>query len=113
MTAAEIVRGAAADGVHLTVCDDGRIVIQGRETPARRWYQAVAVRRTEVAAVLLGEQNTTIAADSVLAPQELVAPCTSPPMPPVCGFLIGHPGQDCLQCGASWIEHYPPTSEGA
>ncbi len=52
MTPVEIVRQAQAEGVRLSVCDDGAIVIRGRESVARRWLQPVAERRADVVAVL-------------------------------------------------------------
>ena len=28
------------------------------------------------------------------------------PEPKVCAFLIGHAGETCRRCGASWLEHF-------
>jgi len=38
--------------------------------------------------------------------QAPIRECKWPPALPVCDFLIGHSGERCRRCGASWHEHY-------
>jgi len=50
--------------------------------------------------------STTSRSDTLEAARVLPEP-RWPPTEEVCDFLIGHAGERCLRCGASWHEHYP------
>jgi hypothetical protein len=70
MTALEIVCAANADGVRLTIRKDG-IGVQGHKPEAQRWFEEVAARRADVAAVLQ-EWHATSATDAILGMQCLL-----------------------------------------
>jgi hypothetical protein len=106
MTAADLLRRANEKGLTVSVRGVDRIVVRGRADAVEELKPEFTAFKAEVIEALRRVLNE---ADAIVSAARLLRECKFLAQPPVCGFLIGRPGEECRRCGASWREHYPPS----
>ncbi len=79
--------------------DGADLVIRPRMPPDL--LAEVRAHKVEIVALLEAERQAKVAVSDAIRNGRYPLP-----EPKVCDFLIGHAGEDCRRCGASWLEHF-------
>ncbi len=98
MTAAEIVAAARAKGYSLRFEGVGLRVIPAPDAELRA---LLVENKPAIVALLEAEREAAVAVSDAIRERRYPLP-----EPKVCAFLIGHAGETCRRCGASWLEHF-------
>lgn len=100
MTPSAIVDELLRRGASAEVLVDGRLRVAPASVLDGALLGELRAHREELRAFLAERR------DAGLREQRLLRGGLWLAEPAVCSFLIGHPGEDCKRCGASWMEHY-------
>jgi hypothetical protein len=104
MTAAEVIRRAAAAGLRFEL-EGNEVVVLGDDDMIATMYETLRPHRFAIRA-LLEEFTVASGTDAVIAAARLLRHGMWPPTHPSdCTFPCGNPGNDCRRCGGSWDEH--------
>jgi hypothetical protein len=110
VTARDLIAEAEGRGVRFEVVGE-RLRATPRSAIDAALYDAIGAHKAEVLRELR-HRDVQVAPPppSVIVAEaaKLLRDCRWPPMLAVCAFSVGHAGERCRRCGASWIEHYAP-----
>jgi hypothetical protein len=101
VTALEIVKTIEQAGGSVEAVGSDRVrVLAPTDVLTDALKADVVEHKPELLTILRGERGEGL---------HLLAEDRWPPSFTMCSFLIGHPGDVCGRCGASWLEHYPSS----
>lgn len=109
MTAGVLLDRLSRAGVSVTL-DGADLVLRPRRLVDGATIDKVRAHKAEVIRELRQRDQQPVGisptpADAIVEAARLLREGRWPVTSPVCGFSIGHPGERCERCGASWHEH--------
>ena len=107
-TAHELVIEAERRGAHFRMIGE-RLEASPARVLDEQICDAIGRLKPQIMEVL--RSRAIVEAEAIACAQRLLRECHWIATPRICQFLIGHPGEACKRCGASWLEHYAASSE--
>jgi len=112
VTARAILAAIRRAGGDLVISEAGKLRVVGRDRVPDEIVAAAKAHVADLRALFQEHVEAPSASDAVLAAQRLLRAGKWPPASAPCPFPIGPPGSDCQRCGASYLEHVAPRTNG-
>jgi hypothetical protein len=112
MNARDALRLAARSHVHVSLADDGQVMLEASGDVDDNLFvevvETLRPHRESVRSLLQEFRVSACASNAVLVAQTflrdgVLISCS----PTECNFHCGNPGNDCMRCGAKWRDHAP------